>query len=234
MNRTIPGPVDYFDPRQAILQASELAIADPFTTTTSGTAGAAVTFATVLGTLGVQSNRYGIATVDTGTSNTGRANIISPVSDQIVPGFGRLSFTAVMRTPANLSDGTNRYGIKIGLGFVTTALTDGSGVHFRYRDNINSGKWQAYTVDAVGVVTQTDLGITVAASTWYTLEAFINADATKTVYVINGTPAATVDAALQSGTTVYMGMNAMILKALGTTSRAFFLDYLEFRQEVTR
>lgn len=234
MNRIIPDPVDLLNPRQAILQASELAMADPFTTATSGTTGAAVTFATVLGTLGVQSNRYGIASLDTGTNTTGRANIISPVSDQIVPGFGRLSFTAIIRTPASLSDATNRYGIKVGIGNVTTAITDGSGVHFRYRDNINSGKWQAYTVDNAGTPTQTDLGITVAASTWYTLEAFINADATKTVYVINGTPCATVDLALQSGTTVYGGMNAMILKATGTTSRVMYIDYIDFRQEVTR
>ena len=234
MNRVFPAPVDLLDPRQSVFQASELAMADPFTTTTSGTTGAAVSFSTVLATLGVQSSRYGIASLDTGTNTGGRANIISPVSDQIVPGFGRLSFTAVMRTPSALSDATNRYGIKIGFGTVTTAVTDGAGVHFRYRDNINSGKWQAYTVDYTGTPTQTDLGITVAASTWYTLEAFVNADATKTVYVINGTPAATVDLALQSGTTIYAGMNAMILKATGTTSRAMYLDYLDFRQEVTR
>lgn len=234
MNRIIPDPVDLLNPRQAIFQASELAMADPFTTATSGTAGASVTFATVLGALGVQSNRYGIASLDTGTNTTGRANIISPVSDQIVPGFGRLSFTAVIRTPASLSDATNRYGIKVGLGNVTNALTDGSGVHFRYRDNINSGKWQAYTVDNTGTPTQTDLGITVAAGTWYTLEAFVNADATKTVYVINGTPAATVEVSLQTGTTFYMGMNAMILKATGTTSRVMYADYIDFRQEVTR
>jgi hypothetical protein len=234
MNRIVPEPVDLFDPRRSIFQASELAMAAPFTTTTSGTTGASVSFTTVFGTLGVQSNRYGIATLETGTNSTGRANIISPVSDQIVPGFGRLSFTAVIRTPSNLSDATNRYGIKVGFGTVTTAVTDGAGVHFRYRDNINSGKWQGYTVDYTGLPTQTDLGITVAASTWYTLEAFVNADATKTVYVINGTPAATVDLALQSGATVYAGMNAMILKSAGTTSRSMHMDYLDFRQEVTR
>ena len=234
MNRIVPEPVDLFDPRRSIFQASELAMAAPFTTTTSGTTGAAVSFTTVFATLGIQSNRYGIATLETGTNSTGRANIISPVSDQIVPGFGRLSFTAVIRTPSNLSDATNRYGIKVGFGSLTTSVNDGSGVHFRYRDNINSGKWQGYTVDYTGTPTQTDLGITVAASTWYTLEAFVNADATKTVYVINGTPTATVNLELQSGATVYAGMNAMILKSAGTTSRAMHMDYLDFRQEVTR
>lgn len=234
MIRTIPSPLDLFDPRKSIFQASELAIADPFTTTTSGTAGASVSFATVLGTLGVQSNRYGIASLETGTNTTGRANIISPVSDQIVPGFGRLSFCAVIRTPSSLSDATNRYGIKVGMGTVQTAITDGSGIHFRYRDNVNSGKWQAYTVDNAGTPTQTDLGVTVAAGTWYTLEAFVNADATRTTYVIDGVTVANVDLSLQSGTTVYMGMNAMIVKAAGTTSRTMHIDYMEFRQAVTR
>jgi hypothetical protein len=234
MNRIVPDPVDILNPRHAIFQASELAMADPFTTTTSGTAGAAVSFTSVIGTLGVQSNRYGIATLDTGTNTGGRANIISPVSDQIIPGFGRLSFAAIVRTPTNLSDATNRYGIKIGLGTSLTAITDSYGIHFRYRDNLNSGKWQAYTVDYLSAATQTDLGVTVAAGTWYLLEAFVNADATKTVYVINGTPCATVDAQLQSGTSTYIGLNAMIIKSTGTTSRAMYIDYLDFRQEVTR
>jgi len=234
MNRIVPDPVDLLNPRQAIFQASELATAAPFTTTTSGTTGAAVSFTSVIGTLGAQSNRYGIASLETGTSTTGRANVISPVSDQIVPGFGRLSFCAVIRTPSSLSDATNRYGIKVGMGTSLTAITDNYGVHFRYRDNLNSGKWQAYTVDYLTSVTQTDLGVTVAAGTWYTLEAFVNADATKTVYVINGTPCATVDAQLQSGTSTYIGLNAMIIKSAGTTSRAMYIDYLDFRQEVTR
>lgn len=234
MIRTIPSPLDLFDPRKSIFQASEMSSAAPFSTTTSGTTGATVSFATVLGTLGVQSNRYGIASLETGTNTTGRANVISPVSDQIVPGFGRLSFCAVIRTPSSLSDATNRYGIKVGMGTVQTAITDGSGIHFRYRDNVNSGKWQAYTVDNAGTPTQTDLGVTVAAGTWYTLEAFVNADATRTTYVIDGVTVANVDLSLQSGTTVYMGMNAMIVKAAGTTSRTMHIDYMEFRQAVTR
>lgn len=234
MLRTVPSEPDRFDPRRTVFQASEMAVVTPFTTATSGTTGAQVVFTSLLGTLGALENRYGIASIETGTATTGRAQIQTPLVDQIVAGFGRLSFCAIIRTPSSLSDATNRYGIKIGLGSITTTITDSIGVHFRYRDNINSGKWQAYTVDTVGTVTQTDTGITVAASTWYRLEAFVNKDATSTDYYINGSKVATVAATIQSGTTLQMGLLSMILKATGTTSRSFFCDYLEFRQEVTR
>lgn len=233
MLRQVPSEPDYLDPRYAIFESSEMATVGSFTTATSGT-GSQVVFTSVLATLGVFSNRYGIASIDTGTTTTGRAQIQTPLVDQIVPGFGRLSFCAIIRTPANLSDATNRYGIKIGFGNQTTTLTDAIGVHFRYRDNINSGKWQIYVVDSGAVNTTADTGITVAASTWYRLEAFVNADATITDFYINGAKVGTSTASLQSGSTITMGLMSMILKSTGTTSRSFLCDYLEFRQEATR
>ena len=234
MLRTVPSEPDRFDPRRTVFQSSDMAVVTPFATATSGTTGAQVVFTSLLGTLGALENRYGIASIETGTATTGRALIQTPLVDQIVSGFGRLSFCAIIRTPSSLSDATNRYGIKIGLGATTNSIADSIGVHFRYRDNINSGKWQAYTVDTVGTATQTDTGITVAASTWYRLEAFVNADATSTDYYINGSKVATVAATIQSGTTFQMGLIAMSSKSVGTTSRSFLCDYLEFRQEVTR
>jgi len=43
-----------------------------------------------------------------------------------------------------------------------------------------------------------------------------------------------VTANLQSGTSITAGLLAMIIKSLGTTSRTFYIDNLEFRQEVNR
>jgi hypothetical protein len=234
MLRVLPSDPDLLDYRYSVFQSSEMAVVSPFATSTSGTTGAQVVFTSVLATLGAFENRYGIATLETGTNSTGRAVIQTPLLDQIVPGFGRLSFCAIIRTPSNLSDATNRYGIKIGLGALTSSINDTIGVHLRYRDNLNSGKWQAYTVDYLGTVTSTDTGITVAVSTWYRLEAFVNKDATSTDYYINGSKVATVAATIQSGTSMQMGLIAMIAKSAGTTSRSMLCDYLDFRQEVTR
>lgn len=232
MIQTFPQTLDRFDPRRVIFQASDMAVAAPFTTSASG-AGAAITFATVVAT-GSFPNRYGFASLDTGTTSSGRANVITPTNDQILSGYGKISFCAMMRTPSNLSDASNRYGIKIGIGNSNTTLTDSFGATFRYRDNINSGKWQLLTTDYSGAQTFTDSGITVAASTFYKLEISISANGAKAQYLINGSSIAIIDTDLLDGTNVTMGLNAMILKAVGTTSRVFLLDYMDFRMEVER
>jgi hypothetical protein len=89
-------------------------------------------------------------------------------------------------------------------------------------------------VDSASTLTQVDTGITVAASTWYRLEIIINPDASISEFFIDGVRVATVTANLQSGTSITAGLLAMIIKALGTTSRTFYIDNLEFRQEVNR
>ena len=229
----VPSATDYFDAKRSILQASDMAVVSPFASAISGT-GAAVSFASVLATIGAVSSRYGIASIATGTTTTGRAQIQTPLVDQILFGYGRLSMSAMILTPSSLSDGTNRYGLKVGFGNQTTIITEAVGAVFRYRDNINGGNWQIYLVDASSTLTQVDTGIAVAASTWYRLEIIINADASSTEFWINGNRVGTVVANLQSGTSITAGVLAMIIKALGTTSRTFYMDYLEFRQEVSR
>jgi hypothetical protein len=229
----VPSATDYLDAKRSIFQASDMASSNPFGTNVTGT-GATVSFASILATIGAISGRYGFASITTGTTATGRAQVQTPLVDQILFGYGRLSLCAMILTPSALSDGTNRYGIKIGFGNQTTTITDAIGAHFRYRDNINGGNWQIYVVDASSTLTQVDTRVTVAASTWYRLEIIINADASSTEFWINGNRVGTVVANLQSGTSITAGVLAMIIKALGTTSRSMILDYLEFRQEVSR
>lgn len=233
MNRTIPDAPNLFDPRQTVFQSSDMASLVPFSTSTAGTS-ASATFVSVLATIGAQSNRYGICSLATGTTSTGRANVLTPTMDQIVPAFGRIAFCAIIRTPASLSDGTNRYGIKAGLSNLSTSIVDSTGASIRYRDNINSGKWQLMTTDVAGTQTFTDSGITVAAATWYRFDIVVNKDATKIQYYINGSLIGTDTANLQSGTSITLGAQVMILKALGTTSSVCYVDYMAFEMEATR
>lgn len=233
MNRIIPEAPNLFDARSIVYQSSDMATVDPFSTSTSGT-GAAVTFVSVLASIGAQSNRFGIASLATGTTSTGRANVITPTMDQIVPAFGRIVFSAIIRTPSSLSDGTNRYGIKVGLGTLNGSIVDGTGASFRYRDNINSGKWQTMTTDSLGTQTFTDSGVTVAVDTWYRFDIIVNADATKSQYYLNGTLVATDTATLQSGSSITLGAQVMILKSIGTTSRICYVDQMSLEMEVTR
>ena len=90
------------------------------------------------------------------------------------------------------------------------------------------------TTDVSSAQTFTDSGITVAADTWYRLEVIVNADATKIQYFINGSLIGTDTANLQSGTSITLGAQAMILKALGTTSRICYVDFMSFEMEATR
>ena len=233
MIQTVPSILDRFNPRRVVFQSSEMATVDPFATSTTGT-GSAVTFVSVLASIGAQSNRFGIASLATGTTTTGRANVLTPTMDQIVPGFGRIAFSTIIRTPSSLSDGTNRYGIKVGLSNISTSIFDPTGASIRYRDNINSGKWQLMTTDVDSETTFTDSGITVAADTWYRFEIFVNADATQIQYFINGSLIGTDTANLQSGTSITLGAQVMILKALGTTSRICYVDEMSFSMEVDR
>ena len=233
MIQTVPSILDRFNPRRVVFQSSEMATVDPVATSTAGT-GAAVTFVSVLASIGSQTNRYGIASLATGTTTTGRANVLTPTLDQIVPGFGRIAFSAIVRTPASLSDGTNRYGIKVGLGTLSGSIVDATGASFRYRDNINSGKWQLMTTDSGSTQTFTDSGVTVAADTWYRFEIFVNANATQIQYYLNGTLVATDTATLQSGSSITLGAQVMLLKSLGTTSRICYVDEMSFSMEVDR
>jgi hypothetical protein len=231
MITTYPPLRDRLDPATSIFVSSEMQAAGDFTTAVSG---GTVVFTTV----GTYVNRYGFATAATGTGTTNRAAVCSQLQNQIALGYGEVTFCTMLQTPSALSDATNRYAIITGFNDLLNSVLGLSAVMFRYRDNINSGKWQLWsTVGSTGGNVSVDSGVTVAVSTWYKLECRINAAATLAQFYINGAYVGEISGAGNIPTDPVvdvMGFLVSINKNAGTTSRAIIIDYADFQMAVTR
>lgn len=224
--RSPPNP-DRTDGSNYVYQASDMAVAGVFTTTASSGS-------VVFNTIGIaEVDRYGLATLATGTATNGRATVLSPLSDSIKLSTGQAYYEAIVKTPTSLSDATNRYALLCGFSDNAITLSPVTAILFRYRDNINSGKWQAYAYNSLGNTTL-DLGITVAANTWYRLEIAVDRSSGGASFYIDGVYRGRVDSTSIPTSAEPMGCHATILKAAGTTARTAYLDYLEFSQEVSR
>lgn len=232
MIQVYPATRDRFDPRRTVFLHSDLDAAAPFTSTVSGT-GAALTFTTA--GLGA-ANRFGIATMTTGTTSTGRATIGSATQDGLVFNTGTTIARTAFQTPSSLSDATNRYTLNFGFtNTLASFYTAGVGALIRYRDNANSGRWQAYAAEAAtGTSATADTGITVAASTWYSMEVRLARSGGPIQYFINGSLVATISTIAVTGTSNPCGVACGIVKALGTTARIMYADYLTLEEEVSR
>lgn len=218
------------DYRTALLMRSEMGSAGDFVAVASGT-GSAVSFAPTGQTY---SGRTGIASLETGTTTTGRASIGTQVADQIVLGSGMARFTAMIRTPSVLSDATNRYNIIVGFTNTLTTAAPTMTCSIRYRDNLNSGKWQAHLLDTLAGPETIDLGITVAVSTWYKLEIVVSSSSSQAQFYIDGALCGTGTLAVPAGVAETVGAVVLLLKGAGTTSRIAHCDFMEVEMQATR
>jgi len=224
--RSPPNP-DRTDGSNYVFQASDMANAGVFTTTASSGS-------VVFNTVGIyEANRYGIATLSSGTATNGRATVLSPLSDSITLSTGQAYYEAIVKTPTSLSDATNRYAILCGFADSAIGLSPVFAILFRYRDNINSGKWQGYAYSSAANTT-IDLGVTVAANTWYRLEIAVDRSSGGASFYIDGIYRGRIEAPNIPTSAEPMGCHVTILKATGTSARTAYLDYLEFSQEVSR
>jgi hypothetical protein len=188
--------------------------ADPyFHQFTSGTGAA---FANVTAT----ASHQGVWSLATGTTTTGHAALNTYV-DGLIFSNGRIRCGAWIRTPDNISDATNRYEIYMGIIDTTAPSAAQEAIFLHYRDNINSGNWEA-DVENGGSGTVADTGITVATSTWYYLEIEINAAGDNVQFFIDGVLKVTTASGPASSGTAEVRIG--ILKSAGTTSRRFNLD----------
>ena len=162
----------------------------------------------------------GIWELATGTDTTGHARLLTQ-PDSLIFGNGRLRFGAWVRSPGNLSDATNRYEIYAGIFDTTTPASAQEGIFIHYRDNINSGKWEA-DVENGGSGTVADTGITFAVNTWYYLEMEINAAGDNVKFYIDGALKVTTASGPADNGTAEARIG--ILKSAGTTSRNVDVD----------
>lgn len=157
----------------------------------------------------------GVAMMSTGTSSTGNAKMYS--DGQLLIGTGT-KITETMRVSLEtLSDGTDRYSVRVGL----LNVSETHGAFFRYVDNVNSGKWQAVTLDGVGVETATDTGVT-ADTTYHIFIIEADSAGANVKFYIDGTLVATITTNIP---TSYTSIIFKILKSIGTTPSQLYADY---------
>lgn len=187
----------------------------PFVITSSGTGSGA---SKVLATAG----HFGIVSMSTGTATTGRSGLFEDLGNT-VGGSGSITFEWQILIP-NLADVTDDYTLYVGAA-THVNLEPSNGVYFEYNRSA-SANWRAAT--AAGGSRTKDVGstpVTVAANTWVTLKATLNAGSTLATFWINGTQLTTINTNLPSGTGQSWSPAMFILKTAGTTSRSVYADY---------
>ena len=217
-------------PRTLALVQSEMNNEGELTVANNGT-GAATTFNSVAALSDV--NTIGVASVNCGTTSTGRSFIGIASSDQIELGGGTVRTTCVLKLPNNLSDGTNGYFVRFGLLDTRNSGSVTDGLFFSYTDTVNSGNWSAEVVVG-GSGSVIDTGITGEANTWATLEIEVNADASEAKFYYDGTVVHTETTTIPSGTSEATGAGVGLFKTIGTSSRNIHVDYFGISKEVSR
>lgn len=193
--------------------------------TNTNTATGAVTM--VAGTLNDASTQGVVQALATATSD---AAAIHGVATDINIGNGFIQFESRVRVE-DLSNGTDTYTLRSGLGdsFVLAESTDFIG--FRYTHGTNSGKFQGVT-RSNSTETAIDTGVTVAADTWYVLKFVINAAGTEVkFYVNNVVVSTTITTNIPTGSSRLLGlMPIQIGQSAGTGDCIAYLDYFFFQE----
>ncbi len=178
-------------------------------------------------------NHPGIVGLTTEVTAAGRVFLLSNTPAGYHFGFGRTRTGTWLETSALLSTALQRYTLLSGWFSITLPNTILFGVGFEYQDNQNGGRWQAITADGIGE-TSTDTGVLVTASTWFKLEAEVNAAGTSVDFFIDNVLVATNVTDIPSGTGFSNFYNNHIMKLVGTAARTLYVDAAYGYQEVVR
>jgi hypothetical protein len=167
--------------------------------------------------------------VNTGSSATGIGYVASKdvfFENTNASGTANWAYCkALIKTPADLSNGTEDYTIRIGFADATGGGGANDGFYFDYNHANVSGNWGCNTTNA-GNTQRNNSGIAVTASTNYLLEVFFRPDLTAEYY-INGTRVATNDTFVPAGTSDDLLVMAEIQKNASTAQRTLTVYTLQ-------
>ncbi len=215
---------DFTDP---ILPAATLGIK-----AFGGGAGASILIPTVLYDF---TNHPGVWGMNTGPTAAGRIFLLSANLNTLKVGLGGITrIGAWVQAPATLSDGVNRFMLRMGFSIMALPNTITQGITFEYTDNENGGRWQAICDDAPAVETSVDTGVLVVASTYFKMEIEINAAGDSVEFFIDNVSVATITTNIPSGALFGHFVNIHIMKLLGLSPRVFYIDAYYLTQEITR
>ena len=176
-----------------------------------------------------EADHPGVWRVSCGTTTTGFANLNHVQSTSwFYFNDGAIVFEAWVKLPTSLSDGTDNYIVRSGLGQSTSG--DGNnGAFFKYNHALNSGNW-TFIMRAGGAdVLSINTGTAAAANTWVRLKFTIAASTQAAEVFINGTsvgsgtPSSTIGSQL-------VGLMHQVVKSAGTTTEHFYIDSLYIKQ----
>jgi hypothetical protein len=128
-----------------------------------------------------------------------------------------------------LSDNTNRYILRLGLGDTFNA-DQSNGVYFQYSHNLFSANWARKTASG-GVVSFASTGIA-ATTGWHNLKVIVNADATLASYFIDEVPAGTLDVNIPTGSPITPFVDMTFTSGSGVLD-TLFVDLMYLSQELT-
>lgn len=133
-----------------------------------------------------------------------------------------------------LSNGTDRYILRIGAGDSTTTTAPVDGAWVEYSDSVNSGNWQGISSNNS---TQTVLNSAVAVATgWNRITMSVNSAGTSVTWTVNGV---SLGAAITTNIPiayprVFCPLWHCFQKTVGISAVVIVLDYAYFNKQVTR
>lgn len=195
-----------------------------------GLVNTAVGTAATTALLAGETNAPGIYGQQTGTQSSGR-NSLATASNSIRLGGGVWRYVTRVRL-SNISDGTDRFTLRIGFddkGTASGAATNA--VCFRCVDNVNSGNWEA-VCRAAGTETTISSAVAPVTSGWQTLCFEVNEDASSVQFWIDGTSLGSITTNIPAASGREMGVNTRIEKSVGTNSRTLYTDMIAWSVEI--
>jgi len=165
------------------------------------------------------SSKFSAWELSTGTTSSGISQLRTSQDMSLGGTTGKIIQYSKVTIPT-LSDGTNRFVVRIG----RPAGTEGVGIWFRYTDNVNSGKFQVINHNGVTPTTN-DSGITAVAGTEYEFVTVFDQNGIDNIkYYINnvlvGTSTTNLPTTFAGG---YYG-SISIEKTAGNTARTLVVD----------
>lgn len=176
-----------------------------------------------------ESNRPGIAAIETGSTSAGYYNLTWRNNNQLLLGGGRIYVEWAIKIPT-LSNGTDTFTVQVGLhDNQGPGVVDG--VYLEYTHGTNSGQW---VLKGTSNTTSTTTNSTTAADiNYHSLAVDVNAAGTSVTFYIDGVSVGTVASNIPTGAGRELVPSCMIIKSLGTASAKVYIDYCHIVQKFT-
>lgn len=189
------------------------------------------------GTITNRTNQQGVVRTQTGTTATGQAGFLYG-GVNLFRGTGTVSIETYA-TIETLSTSTERFFTIFGHIGVANYNNPANGIFFAYDEggviasgaNAGSPNFKCVSINTLTRTFFTS-SVPVVAGQWYKLRIDLNAAGTQASYFIDGNLITTISTNIPATSTA-MGVHSVIVKTVGTTTRAMQTDYFNYEEIFT-